>query len=68
MNILPVYINTYFVLRSFYMTYSQELDDSGGTSLGSGGGHGEVAGGFLPTLTHTLEFIHQCKQCNISKV
>uniref|UniRef100_A0A8W8JQP2 Protein NO VEIN C-terminal domain-containing protein n=1 Tax=Magallana gigas TaxID=29159 RepID=A0A8W8JQP2_MAGGI len=44
----------------------QELDDCGGTSLGSGG-HSEVAGGFLPTLTHILEFVHQCRQCNFSQ-
>ncbi|XP_061196696.1 uncharacterized protein LOC133204972 [Saccostrea echinata] len=45
----------------------QELDDCGGTSLGTGGGHGDVAGGYLPSLTHILEFIHQCKQSNTSQ-
>ncbi|XP_056016364.1 uncharacterized protein LOC125663893 [Ostrea edulis] len=45
----------------------QELDDCGGTSLGSGGGHSDAAGGYLPTLTHVLEFIHQCKQANLTQ-
>ena len=46
----------------------QELDNCGGTSLGSGGGHSDAAGGYMPTLTQVLEFIHQCKQTNLTKV
>ncbi|XP_062567288.1 uncharacterized protein LOC134229558 [Saccostrea cucullata] len=45
----------------------KELDDCGGTSLGTGGGHGDAAGGYLPSLTHILEFIHQCKQSNTTQ-